>query len=207
MGAREPIDHQHLRVLLANEDEAALARTATLVRELGHVPTEMAVRVDEIAETIAREDPDLSLVVVHNDDEHALDLIEEIGEFSNGPVVAVLDEEDPQFVARAAERGIHSYARQETPTSMQSAIEIALRRWEERRALRDDLERLQSALDRRSVIERAKGILMERHDISEAAAFERLREHARARNRTVLDVAASVLEGHALLPKTPTVED
>ena len=189
-------------MLLANEDVEALSRTADLVRRLGHEPTELAVRVDEIADTIAREDPDLSLVVVHNDDEHALDLIEEISEFSNGPVVAVLDEEDPEFVARAAERGIHSYARQETPTSMQSAIEIALRRWEERRALRDDLERLQSALDRRAVIERAKGILMERHDISDAAAFERLREHARARNRTVVEVAASVLEGHALLPKT-----
>jgi response regulator NasT len=42
---------------------------------------------------------------------------------------------------------------------------------------------------------------MERHTISEREAFERLREHARSRNRTVVDVAASVTEGHALLPK------
>jgi len=192
---------QRLKVLLADEDEAALARTAELVRELGHEPTELTVRVDEIADAIARDDPDLSLVVVHQDDEHALELIEEIGEFSNGPVVAVLTEEDPEFVARAARRGIHSYARQETQTSMQSAIEIALRRWEERRDLRDDLQRLRSALERRAVIERAKGILMERHGIGEAEAFQRLREHARANNRTVVDVSASVLEGHALLPK------
>src|SRR4051812_1792446 len=117
-----------LRVLLADEDQEALARTAVLVRELGHQPTEMAVRVDEIADAIARDDPDLSLVVVHRDDEPALELIEEICAFSNGPVVAVLTQEDPDFVARAARLGFHSYARQETPTSMQSAIEIALRR-------------------------------------------------------------------------------
>lgn len=196
-----------LRVLLADEDQEALARTAVLVRELGHRPTEMAVRVDEIADAIAREEPDLSLVVVHHDDEHALELIEEIGEFSNGPVVAVLTREDPEFVARAARLGIHSYARQETPISMQSAIEIALRRWEERRDLRDDLQRLQSALERRAVIERAKGILMERHGIGEAEAFGRLREHARSNNRTVVGVAAAVLEGHALLPKDSAGRD
>ena len=91
--------------------------------------------------------------------------------------------------------------------SMQSAIEIALRRWEERRELRHDLERLQTALDRRALIERAKGILMERHGVDEKEAFERLRDHARANNRTVVDVAAAVLEGHALLPKQPPVRD
>ena len=90
---------------------------------------------------------------------------------------------------------------------MQSAIEIALRRWEERRDLRDDLERLKSALERRAVIERAKGILMERHGIGEGEAFQRLREHARGHNRTVVDVSASVLEGHALLPKAAPGKD
>ncbi|MGZ4268115.1 MAG: ANTAR domain-containing response regulator [Solirubrobacteraceae bacterium] len=207
MGAPGVNDHAKLKVLLADEDPQALASTAALVRELGHQPTELAVRVDEIADAIARDEPDVSLVVVHREEQHALDLIEEIGEFSAGPVVAVLTQEDPDFVRRAAERGIHSYARQETPTSMQSAIEIALRRWEERRELRDDLQRAQSAMERRSVIERAKGILMERHGISEPAAFERLREHARSRNRTVVDVAASVLEGHALLPPKRTARD
>ncbi len=52
------------------------------------------------------------------------------------------------------------------------------------------------------VIERAKGILMERHGIDEREAFERAaRRTPAARNRTVVDVAAAVAEGHALLPK------
>ena len=42
---------------------------------------------------------------------------------------------------------------------------------------------------------------MERHTIDEREAFDRLRRHARSRNRTVVDVSASVAEGHALLPK------
>jgi response regulator NasT len=53
------------------------------------------------------------------------------------------------------------------------------------------------------VIERAKGILMERHSVDDRAAFELLRDHARSGNRRVVDVAQAVLEGHALLPKSP----
>jgi response regulator NasT len=42
---------------------------------------------------------------------------------------------------------------------------------------------------------------MERHNIDDRTAFQRVREHARRTNRTVVDVAAAVAEGHALLPK------
>ena len=76
-----------------------------------------------------------------------------------------------------------------------------MRRHEEKRKLVEQIQRLESALERRAVIERAKGIIMERHSVSEREAFDRLRDHARSRNRTVVDVAASVSEGHALLPK------
>ena len=50
------------------------------------------------------------------------------------------------------------------------------------------------------MIERAKGILMERHGIDDAAAFELLRDHARSSSRRVVEVAQAVLDGHALLP-------
>jgi len=42
---------------------------------------------------------------------------------------------------------------------------------------------------------------MERHSVDEAAAFEMLRDHARAANRKLVDIAAAVVDGHALLPK------
>lgn len=190
-----------LKILLADEDEGALRVTAGLVRDLGHEVAEMAIGVQEAAEVIARDDPDVSLVVVYEDDHHALDLIEEICEFAQGPVIAIIEKEDPDFVRAAADRGIDAYAREGKPESIQSAIEVAIRRHEEKRKLAEQVQRLESALERRALIERAKGILMERHNISERAAFDRLRDHARSRNRTVVDVSASVSEGHALLPK------
>jgi DNA-binding NarL/FixJ family response regulator len=110
-----------LRILLADQDPGALKITAQQVRQLGHTPTEIAVSLSEAADSIARDDPDLTIVVIYGDDEPALDLIEEIAAFSSGPVIALLDREDSQFVAQAAERGIFAYARQQTADSIQSA--------------------------------------------------------------------------------------
>jgi AmiR/NasT family two-component response regulator len=194
-----------LKVLLADEDAGALKVLAGQVRGLGHTPTEIAVDLVAAAEAIARDDPDLTIVAVYRDEGadsgYALDLIEEINAYSSGPVIALLDREDPDFVAAAAERGIFAYARQETADSIQAAIEVATRRWREQRALHEQVERLEGALERRALIERAKGILMERHEIDDRAAFQLLREHARKNNRTVVDVSSAVAEGHALLRK------
>jgi AmiR/NasT family two-component response regulator len=190
-----------LRVLLADEDAGALKVLARQVRDLGHTPTEIAVNLRAAAEAIARDDPDLTIVAVYEENGYALDLIEEINAYSTGPVIALLDREDAEFVAAAAERGIFAYARQETTESIQGAIEVAIRRWREQHALSEQVERLEGALERRALIERAKGILMERHDLDERMAFQQLREHARSNNRTVVDVASAVTEGHALLRK------
>jgi response regulator NasT len=198
----DKIDGQDaLRILLADEDAGALRVVAGQVRELGHTPTEIAVDLVAAAEAIARDEPDLTIVAVYHKDGHALDLIEEINAYSTGPVIALLDREDAEFVAAAAERGIFAYARQETAESIQAAIEVAMRRWREQQALYEQIERLEGALARRALIERAKGILMERHDIDDRAAFELMRDHARSNNRTVVDVAGAVAEGHALLRK------
>jgi len=194
-------DLRGMKVLLADQDEGALRIAAALVRDLGHEVTELAVGVQEAAEVIARKDPDLSIVVVYEDDGFALDLIEEITEYARGPVIAMVAKEDPEFVSAAAKRGIYAYAREGMADSIQSAIEVAVRRHAETRDLAQQVERLETALERRALIERAKGILMERHNIGEREAFDRLRDHARSRNRTVVDVSASVAEGHALLPK------
>jgi AmiR/NasT family two-component response regulator len=49
-------------------------------------------------------------------------------------------------------------------------------------------------------VERAKGILMERREIDQRVAFELLRNRARSSNRTVVEVAQSVLDGRPLSP-------
>ena len=189
-----------LRVLAADEDEVALRRTADLLRSLGHEVTSFAVDVRAVGERVASEDPDAAVVVVHRDDEHALGLISEITSYASGPVVALLDGEDADFVRRAAECGVDAVAGRHSPEALQSALELAVARYAESARLASQVDQLEGALDRRAVIERAKGVLMERHGVDERSAFELMRSHARARNRTVVDVARSVLDGQALMP-------
>ena len=194
---------RHLRVLIADEDEDALRHLASVLEGLGHEVTPHVVSVVDAIELIATEDPDLAMVVVHKDDEHALALIQETVEYASGPVIAQTRDGDVEFVARAAERGISAWIETPTPETVQGAIEVALRRYEESARLQVKVDQLESAIDRRAVIERAKGILMERHGIDQREAFDMLRDHARARSRRVVEVALAVTEGHALLPKRP----
>jgi AmiR/NasT family two-component response regulator len=63
---------------------------------------------------------------------------------------------------------------------------------------------LEGAFGRRAVTERAKGILMERHSVDEARAFELLRDHARNTIRKLVDVANAIVDGHRLLPGRPS---
>jgi response regulator NasT len=163
--------------------------------------TPYAVSVGEAIKLIGTEDPDLAIVMVHQDDEHALALIQETVEYASGPVIAQTRDGDVEFVARAAERGIAAWIESATPEAVQGAIEVALRRYEETARLQVKVDQLESALERRALIERAKGILMERHGLDERDAFELMRDHARGHSRRVVDVARAVAEGHALLPR------
>jgi AmiR/NasT family two-component response regulator len=191
-----------LRVLAADEDREALERLGAMLRELGHEVTAYAVEVAEVPDRVVGDDPDVSIVVLHRDDDHALALIEEIASYSSGPVIALTQEDDADFVARAADRGIASYGRPQTADAVQSAIELALRRHAEIMALEHKVDELEGALQRRAIIERAKGILMERHQLDAISAFERLRTHARANRRRVVDVAREVIDGALELGQT-----
>jgi response regulator NasT len=106
----------------------------------------------------------------------------------------------PEFINRAAKRGIFAYVQPVTAETVQGALEIALRRHADIERLTTEVDVLEGAIQRRAVIERAKGILMERHSVGDREAFEMLRTHARANNRKLVDVAGAVVEGHLLLP-------
>jgi AmiR/NasT family two-component response regulator len=187
-----------LRVLAADEDHEALTLLARSLRALGHEVLDLAVDPGEVAEAVAREDPDVSIVKVHADQEHALELVAELTSWASGAVVVLLDEEDPDFVAAAAEKGIHAYAAGAGAAGLQGALEVAMRRHAELAALSEKVEQLETALDRRAVIERAKGMLMERHGLDDRKAFELLRRSARNSGRQVVAIAREVVAGRPL---------
>ena len=113
----------------------------------------------------------------------------------------LLEVAEPDFIAQAAQKGIFGYVQPVTGDKLQGAIDVAVRRHADVERLNEEVDQLEGALDRRAVIERAKGILMERHSLDDQAAFEMLRSHARSNNRRLIEVARAVSDGHALLPK------
>jgi response regulator NasT len=187
-----------LCILAADEDQPRLEELAATLRTIGHDVTPFAVTPDQVAQIVEESDPDVAIVALHDDDQHALELIEEIASTAAGPVLAALEVEDPDFVARAAARGIFAYVRPVNAESVQAAIEVAMHRHADLEALSGEVDRLESALERRAIIERAKGILMERHGIDDRQAFELLRKRARGTSGRVIELARHVVESRGL---------
>jgi response regulator NasT len=189
-------DTQHLRVLIANERRDRLALVAPIVAALGHEVIAREIEVEDVGPVTARERPDVALVGLGESSEHALGLIEKIVQEAACPVIALIHAPDPRFVKEASKRGVFAYITDADAKDWQSSIDIVLRRFAE-------YHDLEGAFGRRALTERAKGILMERHSVDEAAAFAMLRDHSRTANRKLVDVAAAVVDGHRLLPKQP----
>jgi AmiR/NasT family two-component response regulator len=186
----------HLRVLIANERKDRLALVAPIVAALGHEVIAREIPVEDVGPVTARERPDVALVRLGESSDHALELIDKIVREAACPVIALLHASNPEFVMEASKRGVFAYITDREGEDWQSSIDIVLRRFAE-------YQDLAGAFGRRAVTERAKGILMERHSIDEAQAFERLRAHARDSNRKLIDVATAVVDSHRLLPASP----
>jgi response regulator NasT len=189
----EPLETpQRLRVLIANEKRDRLELLARVVGELGHDVVAREIYVKEVAESTAREQPDVALVGLGLSSEHALDLIGEIVREASCPVIALLNASDPAYIHEAAKRGIFAYIIHDDPQELASAIDITLQRFAE-------YHNLQGAFSRRATIEQAKGILMARNAIDADAAFEMLRDRSQRSGRKLGDLADAVVQSHLLL--------
>src|SRR2546429_525018 len=182
----------HLRVLIANERRDRLGLLADVVAGLGHEVIAREVDVREVGAVTAREQPDVALVGLGLDSEHALSLIAEIVHAAACPVIALLSAENPAYVREAAKRGVFAYIVDSTPDDLQSAIDITLQRFAE-------YQNLQGAFGRRAVIEQAKGILMARHAVDADRAFDMLRDHSQHNGRKGVHAAQASAQSPRLL--------
>ncbi len=191
-----------LRVLVANEHAERLDVISRLVEQLGHDVIARNVSVEHVGAHTRAEQPDVALVGIGLDAEHALEMISEIVHEAACPVIALLDATDPAYVSEAAKRGVFAYVIVSDNTDeLENALDITLRRYAE-------FQNLEGAFGRRATIEQAKGILMERHGIDPETAFQQLRQHSQHTGRKIIDVAQAVVESHRLLraPKTPDTD-
>jgi AmiR/NasT family two-component response regulator len=178
---------QHLKVLVADERQKYLEPVAAAVRDLGHEVIAHEVTITKVGKATLEHRPDIAIVALHEDTDHALELISEIVDEAVCPVIALADDASRDFVHAAAERGVFAYIDSTNETELQGAIDVALQRYRQ-------FAKLLHAFERRARIERAKGVLMERHDLGDREAFERMRSEARAARRPLIDVVDDLLE-------------
>jgi AmiR/NasT family two-component response regulator len=188
-----PLEQRPLRVLVANEHRGRLEEIAGVTSRLGHDVVAREIDVGDVAEAAREVHPDVAIVGLHDHHaDHALGMIGEIIREAICPVIAVTEGEDPEFVRQAAVTGIFAYASSFEPEALRGAIDIAMRRF-------DQAVQLEDAIARRAIIERAKGVLMERYSLDERAAFEMIRDQSRNTGEKVLTISQALLDSHPLL--------
>jgi response regulator NasT len=177
---------ESLRVLIADEQRDSLDPVADSVRRLGYDVIALAVEPAQVGRLTHEHGPDLAIVALHQDLDHALDMITEIVDEASCPVCLLAANPSREFLSAAARRGVFAHLDSTDETEMAGGIDIAMERY---RQFRD----LLGAFDRRARIEQAKGRLIERHGVSADEAFERLRGEARSSRRSLMSVVDDLL--------------
>jgi response regulator NasT len=185
--AEEP---HHLKVLVADERQKYLEPVSAAVRDLGHEVIAHEVSIAKVGPATEEHRPDVAIVALHEDTEHAIGLISQIVDEAICPVIALADDASRDFVAAAADAGVFAYIDSTNETELQGAIDVALQRHKQ-------FSKLLHAFERRARIERAKGVLMERHALDDRAAFERIRAQAREGRRPLIEVVDELLHSDA----------
>jgi response regulator NasT len=101
---------------------------------------------------------------------------------------------EADLVSRAVDAGVFGYlVKPFRETDLLPAIEAAQARHRELLEVREESDSLRDALEARKVIERAKGLLMEKDGVGEAEAFARMRGASQRTGKPLRDIAEAVL--------------
>lgn len=110
------------------------------------------------------------------------------------PVMLITGFSDNELIERAREAGVVSYITKPWRQSdLKPAIEIAIARFQEFRGLETQVKTLEEQLATRKVVEKAKGMLMEKYKLSENDAFKRIQRLSMNNRKTMREVAEALL--------------
>ena len=144
--------------------------------------------------------PDVILMDLKMPEIDGIDAAVEICRDGPIPIILVSAYHDSDLVSRAGESHVLAYlVKPIGQQDLETAISIVMRRFEQFQDLRREAADLRQAMADRKIIERAKGILMQRAGLSEDKAYRRLNKTARDGNLKLRDVAQSILTTEDLL--------
>lgn len=190
-----------IRVMIVDENAERAARIETSLRDNGcEVVASLMGRAD-LQATINETQPDVIVIDMECPDRDTLEDMSRISQHQPRPTVMFVDRSDSESIRAAVQAGVSAYVVGGlSPERVRPVLEVAIARFTEFQALRRELENARSSLEERKVIERAKGILMQRRGLDEDAAFRLLRKMAMDRKARLAAIAREVVAAAELLP-------
>ena len=183
-----------LRVLLVDERADRARDLASTLEAAGCQVVAQLVGAVDLHATLRAVQPDVVIVDMDSPDRDTLEDMQRITSEQPRPIVMFVDESDSESIRTAVRAGVAGYVvKGSSPDRIRPVLEVAVARFEEFQALKSELARAQSTLADRKVIERAKGILMEKRGLSEEIAFQMLRKMAMNQGVRLAEVARHVL--------------
>jgi response regulator NasT len=186
---------QSLKIAIAEDEIDLRTDLEETLQELGHQVVISAGTGRELIDQMDNALVDLVITDIRMPDVDGLTAIEQICALKPVPVVIITAFNDNEYLQRAMKQWVLAYlVKPVNVKSLQTTIKLAAQRFREFQALQAQTSNLQQALDDRKIIERAKGILMDRAELSEPDAFRRLQLLSSQKNQKMIDVAHSIVE-------------
>lgn len=189
-----------LRVVLVDADPA---RTVTLAEALAGQDCEVVARLGpeaDLAEQVRALRPDVIVIDMDSPRRDTLESMRAIHRDQPRPIVMFVDDDDPGLIDQAIRAGVSAYIIDGLDAKrVRPILDVAVARFREQQALRDELQKTKAVLSERKVVERAKGILMEQRSLSEDEAYRLLRKLAMDQNKRLVEVADNLIAVAKLL--------
>ena len=189
-----------MRVLLIDDTRARARVLREALRDAGYEVVLAAAAPLALMKAVERVQPDVIIIDVDSPSRDVLEHVVVMSQNAPRPIVMFASDPAEDKIREAVLAGVSAYVVDGIePARVKPIIDVACARFEEFQRLRGELARARESLSERKLVERAKGILMERRGLTEEAAYTALRSMAMDRKLRLTEVARSVVDAWELL--------
>jgi response regulator NasT len=195
-----PPDGPALRVLLIDDGAHRVGLIRDELSRQGHLVVGVVDSGLLIHDCVLRLRPDVVIVDSESPSRDTLENLATVSASCPRPVVVFSEDPAHEPMRQALQAGVSAYVIAGLqPQRLVPVLQVAIARFEQDHALREQLGEAQAQLGERKVIERAKGILMDEVGLTEEQAFKQLRKLAMDRGQRLAQVAERIVEARDLL--------
>ncbi len=192
-----------MAVRVVNAEDEAIVRLdlKETLEEEGYEVVGETGRGDEAVDLVDQLKPDLAILDIKMPGKDGLEAAREIAGPRKAAVLILTAFSQRDLIEQARDAGALAYlVKPFQKSELLPAVEVALGRFREMQALDGEVESLQEQLETRRLVDRAKGILMDKHGLSENDSFSFIQKSAMNERRSMKSVAEEVVAGHLTPP-------